>query len=58
MKKETKKRKELVEYYESRGILKDVTDDSVDLVLDKTLRQDIISGKRKRKPKNITIKID
>jgi hypothetical protein len=58
MKKEEKEKKDWIGYYEDRSILKGVTDESVDLVLDEALRQDIISGKRKRNLKSITIKID
>ena len=58
MKRKEKEKKDWVGYYEGRSILKEITDESVDLVLDEALRQDIISGKRKRNLKNITIKID
>jgi len=40
------------------NILGEITDESVDLILDEHLRDDIFSGKRKRKLKNITIKVD
>jgi predicted DNA binding CopG/RHH family protein len=38
--------------------LDEVTNQSADLILDEHLRDEILSGKRKRKLKNITIKID
>jgi len=38
--------------------LNEITDDPVDLRLDEHLRKDILSGKRRRKLKNITLKID
>ncbi len=44
--------------YDERNILDEIIDESVDLILDEHLRDDILSGKRKRKLKNITIKID
>jgi len=50
--------KQWAKYYEQEDILDEITDESVDLSLDGHLRQDILSGKRKRKLKNITIKID
>ena len=50
--------KEWVKYYEQENILDELMDESVNLTLDERLRQDILSGKRKRKLKNITIKID
>jgi predicted DNA binding CopG/RHH family protein len=47
-----------VEYYEAHGILEDIGDKDVDLSLDDSLREDIITGKRKRKLRNVSIKID
>jgi predicted DNA binding CopG/RHH family protein len=58
MKRKEKGKKDWVGYNEDRSIVKEVTDESVDLVLDEALWQDIISGKRKRNLKKITIKID
>ena len=56
--KKVKKQKDWIKYYEGRDILKEVTDDPAELVLDEGLRQEILSGKRKRKLKNVTIKVD
>jgi hypothetical protein len=56
--KKTKKQKDWIKYYEDRDILNEVTSDPSDLVLDEGLRREILSGKRKRNLKNITIKID
>lgn len=58
MKKQAAKPKNWIRYYDDRNILDEITDESVDLVLDEYLRDEILSGKRKRKLKNITIKID
>jgi len=58
MKKQEKESEDWIEYYEQGDILDEITDESVDFSLDERLRQDILSGKRKRKLKNITIKID
>ncbi len=58
MKKPEKKPKDWIGYYEQEDILEEVTGEEVDLSLDDGLRHDILSGKRKRKLKNITIKID
>ena len=58
MRKQGKKSEDWIEYYEHGDILDEITDESVDLSLDERLRQDILSGKRKRKLKNVTIKID
>ena len=56
--KNTKKDKDWVKYYEERDILDEITDDPSDLILAEGLRGDILSGKRKRNLKNVTIKID
>jgi predicted DNA binding CopG/RHH family protein len=58
MKKQNKKSKNWVKYYDERNILSEISDEPVDLNLEDGLRQDILSGKRKRKLKNVTIKID
>jgi len=58
MNKEAPKQKNWIRYYDDRNILDETTDESVDLILDEHLREDILSGKRKRKLKNVTIKID
>ena len=57
MKKE-KKKKDWIKYYEERDILGEVIDDPADLVLDEGLRLEILSGKRKRNLKIVTIKMD
>ena len=48
----------VVEYYDSHGVLKDILDEDIDLSLDDALREDILTGKRKRKLRNVSIKID
>ena len=58
MKKQTPKSKNWIQYYDDRNILDEITDESVDLILGEHLRDEILSGKRKRKLKNVTIKID
>jgi len=50
--------KEWAKYYDQESIPEEIMDESVNLTLSERLRQDIRSGKRKRKLKNITIKID
>jgi predicted DNA binding CopG/RHH family protein len=45
-------------YYDTRDVLKEIVDEDVDLSLDDALRKDIIGGKRRRKLRNISIKID
>ncbi len=56
--KRVKKQKAWIKDYEDRDILEEVIDDPADLVLDEGLRQEILLGKRKRKLKNVTIKVD
>ena len=46
------------EYYDRHGVLGNIVEDAVELSLDDALREDILSGKRKRKLRNITLKID
>ena len=46
------------EYYDTHGALKDVVDEDIDLSLEEALRKDILSGKRRRTLRNISIKID
>jgi predicted DNA binding CopG/RHH family protein len=56
--KQVKKSKNWIGYYEDENILEELTDEQVDFDLNDRLRQDVLSGRRKRKLKNITIKID
>ncbi|MCD6295684.1 MAG: hypothetical protein J7M30_00860 [Deltaproteobacteria bacterium] len=46
------------EHYDHKNVLEEIMDKSVELSLDEHLLQDILSGKRKRKLKNITLKMD
>ena len=58
MRKQASKPKNWTRYYDDLDILDEITDESVDMILDEHLRDDILSGKRKRKLKNVTIKMD
>ncbi len=58
MRKQASKPKNWIRYYDDRDILDEITDESVDMLLDEHLRDDVLSGKRKRKLKNVTIKVD
>jgi predicted DNA binding CopG/RHH family protein len=58
MNKQAPKSKNWIRYYDERDILDEITDESVELILDEHLSEEILSGKRKRKLKNVTIKID
>jgi|SRR3972149_7655609 len=57
-KKAMKKDLTAEEYYDTHGILKDIVDEDIELSLDDVLRKSIITGGRKRKLRNISIKID
>jgi len=46
------------EYYDKRGVLGELEEGEVALSLDDALREDILAGKRKRKLRNITIKLN
>ena len=46
------------DYYDGINILDEISDEVVDVSLEDDLRQEILSGKRKRKLKNVTIKLD
>jgi len=48
----------LAEYYDKANIMDEILDESIELSLDSSLRKDILSGKRRRKLKNLTIKMD
>jgi len=58
MKKKESVAKNWIQYYDDHDILDEISDESVDLVIDARLRDDIVSGKRKRNLKNVTIKVD
>ena len=49
---------EETEYYEKHDVLKEIVDEPVEMSLETELRESILSGKRKVKLKNISIKID
>lgn len=50
--------KDWKDYYEEKNILDEISVEEVEFSLDANLRQEILSGKRRRKLKNVTIKID
>jgi hypothetical protein len=60
MKRRTVIPKEAVEaqYYDRHGILKDLIDEPMEMSLKTELRRSILLGKRKKKLKNISIKVD
>ncbi|MBI4848200.1 MAG: hypothetical protein HY808_06425 [Nitrospirae bacterium] len=46
------------EYYDKRGVLGEIIEEDVAVSLDEALKRDIVTRKRKRKLRNVTIKID
>ncbi len=46
------------EYYDKRGVLGEILDEDIAISLDEALAKDIVTGKRRRKLQNVTIKID
>ena len=45
-------------YYDQHGILKEIIDEPIEMSLETELRRTILSGKRRRNLKNISIKMD
>ena len=58
MRKKEKENKGWKDYYDGRNILDEISDEAIEFTLEGDLRQEILSGKRKRKLKNVTIKVD
>ena len=58
MRTKQEENKEWKAYYEEGNILDEISDEPVDITLKGGLREEILSGKRKRKLKNVTIKVD
>lgn len=46
------------EYYDTHDLLKEILPGDVDLSLDEQLKQEILGRRRKRRLKNVTIKMD
>jgi len=46
------------EYYDKAGVLGEMLDEDIAISLDEGLRRDILTGKRRRKLQNVTIKLD
>ncbi len=46
------------EYYDKRGVLDEIVEGDIAISLDEALARDIVTGKRRRKLQNVTIKID
>ena len=46
------------EYYDTHGVLRDILDEDIGLGLEDVLKRDILTGKRKRHLRNVSLKID
>lgn len=46
------------DYYDRCGVLDEIVDGPVEISLENEFREEILSGRRKRKLKNISLKID
>jgi predicted DNA binding CopG/RHH family protein len=46
------------EYYDKKGVVGEIIDEDITISLDEALAKDIVTGKRRRKLQNVTIKID
>ena len=46
------------EYYDKKGVLAEIIDEDIAISLDEALAKDIVTGKRRRKLQNVTIKLD
>ncbi len=57
-KKGIRKEIQTAKYYEKRGALKEILDEPIEMGLEAELRRSILSGKRRRKLTNISIKVD
>jgi hypothetical protein len=50
--------RDTAEYYDRRGVLEELVEGQVEFALDEELREQILKGKRRRRLKNISIKLD
>lgn len=58
MKSKSKEVETVATYYDRHDILKLIETDSQEFSLDEELRRDIVEGKRHRKLKNVSLRID
>ncbi len=58
MKKPTKKVEDLAALYDREGVLGQIEEGPVEFALDEELRRQILKGVRRRRLKNVSIKLD
>jgi hypothetical protein len=56
--KTKKTKQDLARYYDARGILDEIDTEPIEFALDETLREQILGGRRRRKLKNVSVKLD
>ena len=57
-KKGFQKEIQIAQFYDKRGALEEILDEPIEMGLETELRKSILSGKRRRKLTNISIKVD
>ena len=58
MKKKSNGRTDAAAYYDRHGVLGELEERPVEFALDEELREQILKGKRKRRLKNVSVKLD
>ena len=58
MRKTTAAQRDHAAYYDRHGVLGEIVEGPLEFALEEELRQDILQGKRRRRLKNISIKLD
>jgi len=53
-----KEEKDWAQYYDNKDILEEIIEEEIEISLEERLREDILSGKRRKRLQNITIKLD
>ncbi len=57
-KRSTKSQETPAEYYDRRGVLKELEEGVIEFALEEELRDQILKGQRKRRLENVSIKLD
>ena len=57
-KRSTKSQETPAQYYDRRGVLKELEKSAVEFALEEELRAEILKGQRKRRLENVSVKLD
>ena len=57
-KRSTKSQETPAQYYDRRGVLKELEEGGVEFALEEELRAEILKGQRKRRLENVPVKLD